>query len=119
MIRASCHCGAVRLEIARRPRQLTECNCSICRRYGARWAYYSREGVRVVGERGATSSYTWRNGIREFHRCQRCGCVTHYQRARQRGGGTIAVNTRMMEAEAIAGVRIRRLDGAATWKYLD
>jgi hypothetical protein len=37
MLYASCHCGAVLLEIARKPRQLTECNCSICRRYGGLW----------------------------------------------------------------------------------
>ena len=38
MIEASCHCGAVRLEIAQRPERLTSCNCSICRRLGALWA---------------------------------------------------------------------------------
>jgi len=37
----SCHCGAVVVNVARRPRQLTDCNCSICRRYGTLWAYYS------------------------------------------------------------------------------
>jgi hypothetical protein len=32
---------------------------------------------------------------------------------------TVAVNARRMEPEAIAGVRIRRLDGASTRRYLD
>jgi hypothetical protein len=119
MLHASCHCGAVRLELARRPRQLTECNCSICRRYGARWAYYSHKTVRVVGARGATSIYSWRNGTLEFYRCKRCGCVTHHERAKKRGDSTVAVNARMLEPEAVAGVRIRKLDGASTWRYLD
>jgi hypothetical protein len=48
MLRASCHCGAVVLELARRPRTLTECNCSICRRYGALWTYCSRSRARVA-----------------------------------------------------------------------
>ena len=39
MIRASCHCGAVCLEIDAAPAEVTECNCSICRRYGGLWAY--------------------------------------------------------------------------------
>ena len=39
MLIATCHCGAVRLQIPRKPRTLTDCNCSICRRYGTRWAY--------------------------------------------------------------------------------
>ena len=66
MLHASCHCGAVRLELARRPRRLTDCNCSICRRYGALWAYYSRKTARVV--EGATSVYRWRHRALEFHR---------------------------------------------------
>ncbi len=48
MIRASCHCGAVVIEADRLPRGVTECNCSICRRLGARWAYYTRKSARIV-----------------------------------------------------------------------
>jgi len=48
MIRASCHCGAVRLEIDAPPSEVTECNCSICRRYGVLWAYYTPEQVRLL-----------------------------------------------------------------------
>jgi hypothetical protein len=33
MIEASCHCGSVNTDIPRRPRMVTDCNCSICRRY--------------------------------------------------------------------------------------
>jgi hypothetical protein len=56
----------------------------------------------------------------EFYHCTNCGCVTHYERARKKGEDTrIAVNARMLEPEEISSVRIRELDGAATWKYLD
>ena len=41
MIDVACHCGAVRLTVPRAPVEVTECNCSICRRLGARWAYYA------------------------------------------------------------------------------
>lgn len=46
MLKTSCHCGVVQVEVARRPTSLTECNCSICRRVGARWAYYSRKSLK-------------------------------------------------------------------------
>jgi hypothetical protein len=118
-LHASCHCGAVRLEIARRPRQLSARNCSICRRYGALWAYFSHRTVRVVCAPGALRTYAWRNRTLEFYHCKTCGCVTHHERARKRPDSTVAVNARTMAPEAIASVRIRRLDGAATWKYLD
>jgi hypothetical protein len=119
MLTASCHCGAVRLEIARKPRQLTDCNCSMCRRYGALWAYYSRKSVRVICATGAMENYAWRNKTREFYRCATCGCITHYEMAKRRPDSTIAVNARMMEPETIASLRIRKLDGASTWKYLN
>lgn len=49
MIEASCHCGAVRLEIdSPPPAEVNDCRCSICRRYGALWAYYAPERVRVL-----------------------------------------------------------------------
>jgi hypothetical protein len=31
----------------------------------------------------------------------------------------VGVNARMMDPEEIAHPRVRRLDGASTWKYLD
>lgn len=119
MHQAACHCGQVRLEVARKPRKLTQCNCSICRRYGALWAYCSRKSVRLLCSDDALAVYTWRKGTLEFYRCKNCGCVTHHERARKRSDGTIAVNARNMEPEAIASTTIKLLDGAATWKTLD
>ena len=52
MLTATCHCGALRIEVPRKPRTLTSCNCSICRRYGTLWAYYKASSVRVVGASG-------------------------------------------------------------------
>ena len=46
-------------EIPRRPRTLTNCNCSICRRYGVLWAYYKAETVQVTGAPLATMAYSW------------------------------------------------------------
>jgi hypothetical protein len=56
MIAASCHCGRVSLEIETAPAEVTDCTCSICRRYGVLWAYYSPRQVRISGE---TETYMW------------------------------------------------------------
>ena len=37
-VAASCHCGACILAVAVAPVEVTDCNCSICRRYGVLWA---------------------------------------------------------------------------------
>lgn len=119
MLTASCHCGAVRIEMDRRPRSLTQCTCSICRRYGALWAYRTRKTARVLGERAAMTAYVWNDKVIEFYHCNACGCVTHYESTEKTADSRIAVNARMLEPAAIEGVRIRTFDGADTWKFLD
>ena len=41
VLTATCHCEAVRIEIDGDLTTVTDCNCSICRRYCALWAYFS------------------------------------------------------------------------------
>jgi len=117
MIQASCHCGAVVLAIAQAPDEVTDCNCSVCRRYGVLWAYYSPGEVEVRAAEG-TDTYVWGPRTTAFHRCRVCGCVTHWSAtdpARMRMG----VNGRMMDPEVLGRARVRRLDGADTDEYLD
>lgn len=71
-----CHCGAVRVEIPRRPRTLTNCNCSICRRYGALWAYYKAAEVRIEASPGATEGYVWGDKKLRFVRCRLDGAAS-------------------------------------------
>jgi hypothetical protein len=118
MIESSCHCGAVKLEIPAAPETVTDCNCSICRRYGTLWAYYSPKHVRIVAREGATDVYVWGDKSIEFHRCHSCGCVTHWA-AVEKSTDRMGVNARLMAPEILATPRVRRLDGANTWKYLD
>jgi hypothetical protein len=116
MVESSCHCGAVRLEIDSAPETVTDCNCSICRRYGVLWAYYSPRAVRIAP--APTDIYMWDDRAIEFHRCRNCGCVTHWapvDKTRDRMG----VNARLMAPEVLAQARVRRLDGAVTETYLD
>jgi hypothetical protein len=114
---ASCHCGAARLRIDAAPTEVTDCNCSLCRRYGVLWAYYSPRQVRI--EPGATTDiYMCHDRVLEFHRCAHCGCVTHWasvDRTRDR----MAINARLMDPAVLTRAKVRRLDGADTWKYID
>lgn len=119
MLTATCHCGAVRVEVPRKPRRLTSCNCSICHRYGPLWAYYRASEVRILAAPGATDEYAWGEKRLTFVRCRRCGCVTHWAPLKPGLPDRMGVNARNFEPAAIAAVRIRRLDGASTWKFLD
>lgn len=96
---------------------MTRCNCSLCRRYGALWAYYGAGAVAIEAPQGSLASYSWRRRVRAYFRCRRCGCVTHYKYRRKWGSGTVGVNAANFEPEVLERVRIRRLDGARTWTW--
>jgi hypothetical protein len=118
MLTTTCHCGAVRIEIPRKPRSLTNCNCSICRRYGTLWAYYKAADVRVTSEPSATASYSWGDKQLRFVRCASCGCIMLWERLQPTASSRVGVNARNFEPDDLGPVRIQRLDGARTWKVL-
>ena len=119
MLTATCHCGAVRIEVPRKPRRLTDCNCSICRRYGTLWAYYKRSDVRVNAAPGSIDKYSWGDKSLWFVRCSACGCITHWEPVHSTGSGRMGINARNFDPALLGSMRIRRLDGASTWKFLD
>ncbi|PCJ19370.1 MAG: aldehyde-activating protein [Candidatus Cloacimonadota bacterium] len=111
-----CHCGNVEISIKEKPKSLTSCNCSICNRYASLWAYYNKEEVFIkVGEEGI-SSYTCGDKSLTFKHCNICRCITHYKTNDE---NKTVVNFRMADIKEIDSIRIRRFDGADTWKYLD
>ena len=116
MIESSCVCGAVRLAISRAPDEVTDCNCTMCRRYGALWAYYSPKDVTVPS--GLTDTFSRGPKLSHFHRCKICGCVTHWS-ALDKTYDRMGVNARLMEPEVLARARVLRFDGLDTWKLLD
>lgn len=116
MYEAVCHCGKVVVGVARKPRSLTQCNCSICRRYGALWAYYKAESARVLKGKGALAVYRRTPRGLGFHHCKSCGCVMFHRRE---STGRMGVNARNFDPEFVAQVRISLLDGDSTWKVLE
>ncbi len=119
MIEASCHCGALRLELPRAPRRLLSCNCSICRRNGGLWAYYDSSAIRRRYRRCDIETYAWGDRMIRYVRCRHCGCLLHHERTRKMTDGRVGVNMRNCDPAVIAKARVRRFDGAKTWKFID
>jgi hypothetical protein len=107
----SCHCGAVCWQLEAPPESATACNCTICRRYGALWAYgVENEGIRVSGD---TQIYVRGEKTIGFHFCVACGCVAYWRALIQNENGhrRIAVNLRLTEPELISNVPIDHFEG--------
>jgi hypothetical protein len=103
---ASCHCGAVRFSVQTAPAELNSCQCSICRRHGGLWAYYSSREVTFAADNGPTDVYIWGDRDLTLHRCRTCGCVTHWL-ATDPTYDRMGVNGRMMAAEVVAAASVR------------
>lgn len=109
-----CHCGRTGWTLDGDPGPVTACNCSLCRRYGALWAYdHEHERIAFVG---ATRCYT-RVGKAdpslEIHFCPECACVVGWRGLRLESDGRrrIAVNVRLADPDAVAHLPIDRFDG--------
>lgn len=116
MLTGTCHCGTIRIDIPSRPSEVTNCNCSICRRLGGLWAYYDVGTVTVHGHPLHTQEYIQGDKTLRVVRCKICGCTTHWEPLDAKLFKRMGVNIRNFAPEAIGNVRIRLLDGADTWK---
>ena len=115
MITGSCHCAALRIEIPTIPTEITNCNCSICRRLGALWAYFPAQAVVVHGHPGNTDDYVQGDRTLRIVRCRTCGCVSHWEPLEVSETSRFGVNLRNFEPALLQSARIRLLDGATTW----
>ena len=112
MIEGSCHCGNIKWSYEKPLERATACNCTLCSRYGALWAYgYLNEGITILG---STKSYARGRKINGFHFCESCGCVGYYlaNGKDEKGRLRIAVNLRMANDPAkIAALPVEHFDG--------
>jgi hypothetical protein len=119
MFTANCHCVKVRIEIPELPNTVISCNCSICRRYGALWAHFTRDQVRLDAEADTLCSYRWGDRTIDFWHCTSCGCVTHYTSIDEQPGSRFVVNARMLSPDLLQTLPVRHFDGAHSWTFLD
>jgi hypothetical protein len=80
--RASCHCGAVVLELDL-PNGIVDpsrCDCSICRRKGAIVASVPLSGLKVVAGADMLRLYQFKTKTARHYFCSVCGIYTHHQR---------------------------------------
>ncbi|KAJ6144293.1 hypothetical protein N7470_008188 [Penicillium chermesinum] len=107
-LKSTCHCGAITLIVPRLPAEINECQCTICRRYAAAWAYYKVDEVKFdIREGGKLSQYVWGDKEKSFNFCAHCGCV----RNPDGSAAEFGVNTRNMDPMQLLHVN-RRIDNA-------
>ena len=80
--KATCHCGAVELELSlpNGIEDLRRCDCSMCRRKGAIMATVALSGIRIVKGEDVLRLYQFNTMTAKHYFCSVCGIYTHHQR---------------------------------------
>ena len=111
----ACLCGAVRIDLAKRPEYINECNCTLCAKSGARWAYFHPSEVNIEGATGKYSREDKDNPAAEIHFCGRCGSTTHFVLTESAiakfGNVQMGVNMLLADEGDLAGIELRYPDG--------
>ena len=117
MLKFSCPCGRVRIELAKRPDYINACNCTLCTRSGANWAYFHPSDVAVAG---VTKTYVREDKddpAAEVHACEACGSTTHFTLTASAqakfGNVQLGVNMVLADETDLTGVELRYPDGRA------
>lgn len=117
MIELSCLCGQLRVELARRPDFVHECNCTLCRKTGARWGYFHPSEASVTGASQGYSRTDKPEPAAEIRFCASCGATTHFtltaEAAAKHGNTMMGANMLLADERELAGVELRYPDGEA------
>lgn len=106
----SCHCGAVRFEVAHPIEELTTCDCSLCVKRNALMVKVPEAALRIVEGEGLLTEYRWNTGRARHYFCSRCGIyVFHRKRAAPDHFG---VNIFSLDGFAPSTVPVRATEGA-------
>ncbi|MFZ5608601.1 MAG: GFA family protein [Pseudomonadota bacterium] len=106
----SCHCGAVRFEVAA-PRRVTvqECNCSMCARLGFLHLIVPRSRFRLLAGAEMLSEYRFNTGTARHLFCKTCGVKGFYVPRSNPDGWS--VNLRCLDRAGFEAIVIEPFDG--------
>lgn len=81
-LKATCHCGAVELEVTLSDGLNTarRCTCSYCSRRGAIAVSAPLDGIRIVKGEDTLRLYQFGTHTAKHYFCSNCGIYTHHQR---------------------------------------
>jgi hypothetical protein len=117
MLRLSCLCGQIAIELARQPDFIHECNCTLCAKTGARWGYFHPTEVSVTGSASGFCRSDKDEPNAQVRFCPTCGSTTHFVLTEQAiarfGNSLMGVNMWLADASDLAGVELRYPDGQA------
>ncbi len=107
----SCHCGRVAFEVEGEPKQLLECNCSICTRKGSLLWFVPREKLRLRTPEADAATYMFNKHVIKHRFCPNCGIHPYGEANDPSGKAMAAINVRCLERFDFKAVPVKQFDG--------
>jgi hypothetical protein len=105
-----CHCGRVRFEVIAPARlEVTDCNCSICSKYGYLHLIVPADRFKLLSGREALTTYSFNTHVAKHFFCSECGVKSFYIPRSHPDG--ISVNARCIDSDTIEAMSVRPFDG--------
>lgn len=108
----SCHCGAVRFQVAIREDEhvVSDCNCSICRKKGFLHLIVPPDRFTLLCGAENLTTYTFNTGVAKHTFCKTCGIHPFY--TPRSHPDAIDVNVRCLNGDVLSRFRVEPFDGA-------
>jgi len=106
-----CHCGRVRYEAQADLAQVIDCNCSICVKRGALWAFVKAPQFKLLQGEDALTDYQF--GQKKIHHlfCRSCGIGSFSRGVAPDGEAMFAINVNCLDGVDAAKLKLTPFDG--------
>jgi hypothetical protein len=106
-----CHCGRVRYEVETDLNPVISCNCSICQKQGALWAFPKPTQFKLLSGEDDLADYQFYKKTIHHLFCRNCG-VASFARGRNADGSEgVTVNVRCLDDVDPASLTLTPFDG--------
>lgn len=110
-LNGSCHCGAIAYTVEVDPEAAMVCNCSICSRLGAVWAFAPRAKFRLTRGDGRVGDYQFNKHVLHHRFCPSCGIESYADGKGPDGSEMIGINLRCVAGVDVAKLTPKQIDG--------
>lgn len=110
----SCHCEAVKFEVAAEPPTETiSCNCSHCRQKGMLLTFLPEHALRTVTGEAELTTYGFNKYAIDHKFCRICGVQPFATGTGPDGSRMAAINLRSVSAIDLDSLVLKKIDGAS------
>lgn len=106
-----CHCGQVRFDVTADLGNVYACNCSICVKRGAVWAFVPTESFALRAGNEALVDYQFGKKVIHHLFCGQCGVGSFSRGLAPNGKEMVAVNVRCLDGIDLSALKLTPVDG--------